>query len=75
MNKVLVMKTEKKTLKFQIDIVDFDDDKHILETIENLLKVSRDQEFIDNIFLKKGRGISIRTSPNISIVFSQCNCD
>ena len=75
MNKVLVMKTEKKTLKFQIDIVDFDDDKHILETIEKLLKISRDQEFIDDIFMIEGRSISVKTSPNISFLFSQCNCD
>jgi len=69
------MKTSKNTLKFQIDIVDFNDDQHILDTIEKLLKVSRDQEFIDNIFLTKGKGISFQTSPNISIVFRQGNCD
>jgi hypothetical protein len=66
------MTTTKPTLKFQLDIVDFQDDYEIIDSIKNLLKLSKDREFIDSVFWKKGESISVDVSPNISFIVSDC---
>jgi hypothetical protein len=66
------MNTSKPTLKFQIDIVDYKNDEEIIDSIKKLLMLSKDQEFIDNVFLENGEKLSISVSPNISFVFSYC---
>jgi hypothetical protein len=68
------MNTSKPTLKFQLDIVDYQDDDEIIDSIKNLLKLSKDREFIDNVFLENGEKLSVVVSPNISIVLSGCDC-
>lgn len=67
------MNTTKPTLKFQLDIVDYQDDDEIIDSIKNLLKLSRDREFIDNVFWENGEKVSVDVSPNISFVFSGCD--
>ncbi len=69
------MNTEKPTLKFQIDILDYKDDKEILNTIKKLLKLSKDREFTDSVLWRDGEKVKGEISPNISFVFSDCNCD
>lgn len=66
------MNTTKPTLKFQLDIVDFQDDDEIIDSIKNLLKLSKDRDFIDSVFLEKGETISVDVSPNISFIISDC---
>jgi hypothetical protein len=53
------MNTTKPTLKFQLDITDYQDEKEIIDSVKKLLKLSKDPEFIDNVFLGKW-GESIR---------------
>ncbi len=66
------MNTTKPTLKFQIDILDYQDEKEIIDSIKKLLKLSKDREFIDSVFWKKGESISVDVSPNISFIVSDC---
>lgn len=68
------MNTEKPTLKFQIDILDYQDDDEIIDSIKKLLKLSKDQEFIDNVFWEDGEKVSFKVSPNLSFMFSGCDC-
>jgi hypothetical protein len=68
------MNTTKPTLKFQLDIVDYQDDDEIIDSIKNLLKLSKDPEFIDSVFWENGESISVDVSPNMSFVFSGCDC-
>ena len=68
------MNTTKPTLKFQIDILDYQDDEEIIDSIKNLLKLSKDQEFIDSVFWENGEKVSVYVSPNISFMFSGCDC-
>jgi hypothetical protein len=69
------MNTTKPTLKFQIDIVDFQDDKDILDTIKNLLKLIKDREFFDSVSWDEGEKISVEVSPKISFLISGCDCE
>lgn len=68
------MNTSKPTLKFQIDIVDFQDDKEIIETIKNLLKLTKSQEFFDGVSWGDGEKVSVEVSPKISFLISGCEC-
>jgi hypothetical protein len=68
------MNTTKPTLKFQLDIVDYQDDDAIIESVRNLLKLSRDQEFIDSVFWESGEQVSAKPNSNISILISGCDC-
>ena len=67
------MKRQRPTLQFQIDIDDFKDDKEILKTIENLLKLTKDKEFTENIDWDRGKGIQVDVSPKISFLIKGCN--
>lgn len=67
------MNTTKPTLKFQLDIVDFQDDDDIINSVKNLLNLIRDPEFIDSVFWENGEKVSVDVSPNISFVISYCN--
>jgi hypothetical protein len=69
------MKHNKQTLKFKLDIVDFKNDLEIIETIKNLLKLTRDKNFIENIDWDSGEEVDVKVTPNISFVISGCNCD
>ena len=69
------MKHNKQTLKFKLDIVDFKNDLEIIDTIKNLLKLTRDKHFIENIDWDSGEEVDVKVSPNISFVISGCNCD
>jgi hypothetical protein len=69
------MKRQRPKLKFQIDIVDFKNDLEIIDTIKNLLKLTRDKNFIENIDWDSGEEVDVKVSPNISFVISGCNCD
>jgi hypothetical protein len=69
------MKHNKQTLKFKLDIVDFKNDLEIIDTIKNLLKLTRDKNFIENIDWDSGEEVDVKVSPNISFVISGCNCD
>ena len=64
----------KPTLKFQLDIVDYQDDDEIINSIKNLLKLSKDKEFIDSVFWENGENVSVDVSPNISFLISGCDC-
>lgn len=68
------MNTTKPTLKFQIDILDYQDDEEIIDSIKKLLKLSKDQDFIDSVFWDNGEKVSVDVSPNISFMFSGCDC-
>ncbi len=68
------MNTSKPTLKFQIDIVDFQDDKEIIDTIKNLLKLTKSQEFFDSVSWGDGEKVSVEVSPKISFLISGCEC-
>lgn len=68
------MDTDKSTLKFQIDIQDYQDDDEIIKTIKNLLKLTRDTEFIQSVFWEDGEKISAKANSNISILISGCDC-
>jgi len=68
------MNTTKPTLKFQLDIVDYQDDDAIIESVRNLLKLSKDREFVDNIFWKNREKVSVYVSPTIPFIISQCDC-
>ncbi len=68
------MNNKKPSLKFQIDIQDFQDDKEIIDTIKNILKMSKDQEFIDTFF-DGDEKIKVNVSPNISFIISGCDCE
>jgi len=67
------MNTTKPTLKFQIDILDYQDDEEILDSIKKLLKISKDQEFIDSVFWENGEKVSVDVSPKISFIISGCD--
>lgn len=68
------MNTTKPTLKFQIDILDYHDEKEIINSVKKLLKLSKDQEFIDSVFWENGEKVSVDVSSNISFMFSGCDC-
>jgi len=67
------MNTRKPTLKFQLDIVDFQDEEEIINTIKKILKLSKDREFIDNVMWENGQKVSVEITPNLSFVISGCN--
>jgi hypothetical protein len=67
------MKNNISHIKFQLDIQDFQDDKEIIETIKNLLKMSKDKGFIDG-FYDGDEKIKVNVSPNISFIISGCEC-
>lgn len=68
------MTITKPNLKFQIDILDYQDDKEIIDSVKKLLKLSKDQEFINSIFWENEEKISVDASPKISFMFSGCDC-
>lgn len=68
------MNTTKTTLKFQLDITNYKNDEEIINSIKKLLKLSKDQEFIDSVFWENGEKVSVNISPNISFIFSGCDC-
>jgi hypothetical protein len=68
------MNTTKPTLKFQIDIVDYQNDEEIINSIKKLLKLSKEQEFIDSVFWENGEKVSVDVSPNISFIISGSDC-
>jgi hypothetical protein len=67
------MNTTKPTLRFQIDIEDYQDDEEIINSIKKLLKLSKDQEFIDSVFWENGEKVSVDVSPKISFIISGCD--
>jgi hypothetical protein len=67
------MKNNISHIKFQLDIQDFQDDKEIIETIKNILKMSKDKDFIDG-FYDGDEKIKVNVSPNISFIISGCEC-
>jgi hypothetical protein len=69
------MKSKKPTLQFQIDIEDYKDDKEILNTIKNILKMTKDKDFTDSIDWDEGGGVKVEVSPRISFLISGCDCD
>jgi hypothetical protein len=69
------MITTNPTLKFQLDIVDYQDDDEIINSVKNLLKLSRDQEFIETLIWEDGEKLKGKISPNISFVISGCDCN
>ena len=69
------MKSKKPTLKFQIDIEDYKDDKEILDTIKRILKLSKYKDFLENIYWDNEEGLSVEVSPNISFLVNGCECD
>jgi hypothetical protein len=60
-------------LVFRIDIQDFHGDKEIIDTIKNILKMSKDQDFIDG-FYEDDEKILVNVPPNISFIISGCDC-
>lgn len=60
------------SLKFQLDIKDYQDDNEIVETIKKLLKLTKDKEFIKSVKWNKGEKVSVEVSPKISFVISGC---
>jgi len=69
------MNKEQPKLKFQLDILDFENEKEIIDTIKTLLKLSKDREFVQSVLWKNGEKVKGKISPNISFVFSGCDCD
>jgi len=67
------MKKNKSHLNFQLDIQDFQDDEVIIETIKNILKMSKDKNFIDG-FYNGDEKIKVNVSPTISLIISGCEC-
>ena len=68
------MKNNKSHVNFQLDIQDFQDDEEIIETIKNILKMSKDKDFIDG-FYDGDEKIKVSVSPTISFIISGCECD
>ena len=68
------MKNIEPNLVFRLDIQDFHEDEEIIDTIKNILKMSKDKEFIDG-FYDGGEKLLINVSPNISFIISGCDCD
>jgi hypothetical protein len=68
------MKNNKSHVNFQLDIQDFQDDDQIIETIKNILKMSKDKDFIDG-FYDGDEKIKVNVSPTISFIISGCECD
>ena len=60
------MITTNPNLKFQLDIVDYQDDDEIINAVKNLLKLSRDPEFIETLIWEDGEKLKGEISPNIS---------
>ena len=69
------MITTNPNLKFQLDIVDYQDDDEIINSVKNLLKLSRDAEFIETLIWEDGEKLKGEISPNISFVISGCDCN
>jgi hypothetical protein len=69
------MKGQRPKLQFQIDIDDFKDDVEILKTIKNILKLTKNSDFTDNIDWDNGRGVKVNVSPKISFLIRGCQCD
>ena len=69
------MNKEQPKLKFQLDILDFENEKEIIDTIKTLLKLSKDREFVQSVLWKNGEKVKGELSPNISFVFSGCDCN
>jgi hypothetical protein len=68
------MKRKKSNMVFRLDIQDFQDDEEIIETIKNILKMSKDKDFIDG-FYDGDEKIKVNVSPTISFIISGCECD
>lgn len=68
------MKNNKSHINFQLDIQDFHDDEQIIDTIKNLLKMSKDKDFIDG-FYDGDEKIKVKVSPTISFIISGCECN
>ncbi len=68
------MKSNIPSLKFQLDIKDYQDDKEIIDTIKKLLKLTKSQEFIDSVSWGDGEKVSVEVSPKISFLISGCEC-
>ena len=69
------MKRQRPNIRFQIDIEDYTDDKEILDTIKNILKLTKDKDFTENIDWDGGEGVEVEVSPKISFLINGCNCD
>jgi hypothetical protein len=67
------MNSTKPNFIFQIDIVDYQDEKEIIDSFKKLLKLTKDQEFIDSVFWEDGENVSVYVSPTISFIISGCN--
>ena len=68
-----IMKNDKSHINFQLDIQDFQDDEQIIGTIKNILKMSKDQDFIDG-FYEVDEKILVNVPPNISFIINGCDC-
>ena len=67
------MSMKKPSLKFQIDIIDFQDDKEIIRTIKTLLQLSKNEDFVNSVYWDKGEKVNVNVSPKISFIISGCN--
>ena len=68
------MKNNKSHISFKLDIQDFQDDEEIIRIIKNILKMSKDKDFIRGFYNREGK-IKVDVSPNISFIISGCECD
>ena len=68
-----IMENDKSHINFQLDIQDFQDDEQIIGTIKNILKMSKDKDFIDS-FYDGDEKIMVNVSPTISFIISGCDC-
>jgi len=68
------MKTKKPRLRFQIDVIDYKNEVEILDTIKKILKLSKDKDFLENIYWENN-GLSVEVSPNISFLINGCDCE
>ena len=68
------MKNNKSHISFKLDIQDFQDDEEIIRIIKNILKMSKDKDFIRG-FYNRERKIKVDVSPKISFIISGCECD
>lgn len=62
----------KPKLKYRIDIIDFKSEEEVVDTIRTILKLSRNQEFLQQIFWDKGEKVKVKISPSITFIVSGC---
>jgi hypothetical protein len=48
--------------------------REIIDTIKNLLKLTKSQEFFDSVSWGDGENVSVEVSPKISFLISGCEC-